>query len=73
MYNFKFPIGRPLNRKTKLTIISYTYTDFNSNDLLFITKNLPDSISKGISKLPSEEHVSNITKDLYKNALKNNG
>ena len=49
------------------------YTDVNSNHLPNITRNLPDSISKRISKLSSDEHVFNNTKDLYNNALKNSG
>ena len=38
-----------------------------------ITKNLPDSISKRMNKVSSDEHVFNSTKYLYNNALKNSG
>ena len=40
------------------------YIDFNSNHPPNITKNLPDSISKRINKLSSDEHVLNSTKDV---------
>ena len=40
------------------------YIDVNSNHPPNITKNLPDSISKRISKLSSDEHVLNSTKDV---------
>ena len=49
------------------------YIDVNSNHSPNITKNLPDSISKRINKLLSDEHVFNSTKDFYNNALKNSG
>ena len=49
------------------------YTDVNSNHPPNITRNLPDSISKRINKLSSDEHVFNSTKDLYSNVLKNSG
>ena len=49
------------------------YIDVNSNHPPNITKNLPDSISKRISKLSYDEHVFNSTKHLYNNALKNSG
>ena len=49
------------------------YIDINSNHSPNITKNLPDSISKRINKLSSDEHVFNSTKGLYNNALKNKG
>ena len=49
------------------------YITVNSNHPPMITKNLPDSISKRINKLPSDKHVFNSTKDLYNNALKNSG
>ena len=40
------------------------YIDVNSNHPPNITKNLPDSISKRINKLSSDEHVLNSTKDV---------
>ena len=49
------------------------YINVNSNHPPKITKNLPDSISKRINKLSSEEDVFNSTKDFYSNALKSNG
>ena len=49
------------------------YSDVNSSHPPNITKNLPDSISKRINKLSSDEHVFNSTKDFYNNALKNSG
>ena len=49
------------------------YIDVNSNHPPNIIKNLPDSISKCINKLSSDEHVFNGTKDLCNNALKNSG
>ena len=47
------------------------YIHVNSNDPPNITKTLPDSISKRINKLTSEERVFNSAKNLYNNALKN--
>ena len=49
------------------------HIDINSNHSLNIIKNLPNSISKRIKKLSSDEHVFNSTKDLYNNALENSG
>ena len=49
------------------------YINVKSNHPPKITKNLPDSISKRINKLSSEEDVSNSTKDFYSNALKSSG
>ena len=49
------------------------YIDVNSDHPPNITKNLPDSISKRIKKLSSDEHVFNSTKDLYNNTQKNSG
>lgn len=47
------------------------YIHVNSNDPPNITKTLPDSISKRINKLTSEERVFNSAKNLYNNTLKN--
>ena len=61
--------GKPCNKLDN----DLLYIDVNSNHPPNITKNLPDSISKRINKLSSDEHVFNSTKGLYNNALKNSG
>ena len=59
-----------INLITSWTMISYLLM-LPPTTHQILPKNLPDSTSKRIKKLVSDEHVFSSTKDLYNNALDN--